>query len=494
MTTAHEAVHALWTALNLPSASLSMLTLSPSTAANNAIQSSFKLGSVAQTAIGLAGLSAAHLHFLRSGVQQNVRVDVRHALLEFHSEAFYTLNHQPPKEVWDNVAGLYKTKDNSYVRIHTNFPHHRAGILSLLGLPDESDVSRADVQAALLTQDSISFETMAAAAGMCATALRSYSTWSTHPHAKDLEGVSPVQIVKTGDAPKRPITQGSRPLEGVRVLDLSRVLAGPICGRTLAVHGADVLLVTSPHLPALPALDVDTSRGKRTTQLDLTHSADRIKLHNLASDADVFLQAYRPGGLEEKGLGLSDLTRLRPGIVCANLTAWGWEGPWKDRRGFDSLVQTATGFNTSEAEAFARFSGVTTDAQQPKPLPIQALDHAAGYLLAFGINTALSRTITEGGSYEVRVSLAAVGQWIRSMGQLPPFEAFGPDSRALPDMVIPVDEEIRRLSTTWRTIDGMEMTALRHAAVLERTPVKEGEDSIAPVRLDVNDAVWLPRL
>ena len=113
----------------------------------------------------------------------------------------------------------------------------------------------------------------------------------------------------------------------------------------LPAHGADALLVTSPRLPALPFLDADTSRGKRATQLDLTTAADRETLHTLVKDADVFLQAYRPGGLREKGFGPEDVARARPGIVYASLTAYGWEGPWKDRRGVSTLSRTSMAFN-----------------------------------------------------------------------------------------------------------------------------------------------------
>lgn len=177
-------------------------------------------------------------------------------------------------------------------------------------------------------------------------------------------------------------------------------------------HGADVLWITSPNLPDLPDLDMDTSRGKRTTQLDLTQPEDRGTLHELVRDADVFLQGYRPGGLAEKGFGASDVVAARPGIVYASLNAYGWTGPWKDRRGvraykrsltvpvlmkgqFDSLVQNATGINVAEAEAYAQYEGKPgPHPLPPRPLPMQALDHAAGYLLAFGINAALCKTIT----------------------------------------------------------------------------------------------------
>ncbi|KAJ7750954.1 CoA-transferase family III domain-containing protein [Mycena maculata] len=482
---------ALWLATGLPGPFLSRLKISRHP--DSAINSSFRLGHVAQTAIGLSGLSAAQFHFLRTGIEQEVTVDARHAVLEFRSEAWYTLDDRLPGGIWDSVAGLYKTKDECFVRIHTNFPHHRKGILSILNVPDSPETSRETVQSALRTWNAVEFETEAASRGMCATAMRSFAEWSLHPQARALEGIPPVQIIKIGEAPKREISGTfARPLDGIRVLELSRVLAGPVAGRTLAAHGADVLWITSPRLPSLPNIDVDTSRGKRTAQLDLTVPAEHEKLKELASSSDVFLQAYRPGGLEEKGFGVRELVALRPGIVVANLTAWGWEGPWKDRRGFDSLVQTASGFNVSEAEAYAEFAG-DQGPLEPRPLPMQALDHAAGYLLAFGINAALCKTMTEGGSWEVRVSLAAVGKWIRSMGKLMPEEAFGSAAKPFPLKVLPLDPEIAALSVLWRSAGGRTMTALRHAAILSGTPVIEGGSGQAPMALDVHSAEWLPK-
>ncbi|KAJ7644377.1 CoA-transferase family III domain-containing protein [Roridomyces roridus] len=473
----------LWQSTGLPASFLSRLHLLGDP--DSAINSSFRLGLASQTAIGLAALSATYFHFLRSGVDQTVSVDARHAVLDFHSEVFYTLEGKSPGPTWDSIAGLYKTKDDSYVRIHTNFPHHRQGILSLLSLPNTPSLTRTDVESALLGWNAEEFETAAAAGGMCATALRSIAQWDTHPQRQALSGVPPVQIIKIGDAPKRTSGPFTRPLEGIRILDLSRVLAGPIAGRTLAAHGADVLWLTSPHLPALPTLDIDTSRLKRTAQLDLTSPAAREKLRALASSADVFLQAYRPGGLAEKGFGATDLAALRPGIVVANLTAWGWDGPWKDRRGFDSLVQTATGFNAAEGEAYHRFHAEKDRPVAPRPLPMQALDHAAAYFLAFGVNAALCKTVTEGGSYEVRVSLAAVGEWVKSLGRLEPEQAFGV-GKAFPES--PKDEEIVKLSSSWRN-GGQEMTAVRHAPVLEHTPVLD--TGRAPMgRLDVDEAEW----
>jgi len=163
-------------------------------------------------------------------------VDARHAIIDFHREGWYTVDGQlPDGGVWDNVAGLYRTKNNGCVRIHTNFPHHRSGILSILNIPDSPAPTREDVSKALLSWDAVNFETEAASKGMCATALRSFKEWDKHPQAKALFGTPPVTLIRLGDAPKRQISRDvERPSEGIRVLDLSRVLAGPIAGKTLA--------------------------------------------------------------------------------------------------------------------------------------------------------------------------------------------------------------------------------------------------------------------
>ncbi|KAG1777216.1 CoA-transferase family III [Suillus placidus] len=486
----------LWLANDLPREILSHLKLSG--CPDTAINSSFKLGSAAQTSIGLSGLAAAYILSLRTGNMQDVSVDARHAILDISSESWYTIDGQmPTASMRDHLAAIYRTKDDSFVRLHTNFPHHRQGILNIL----QCDPTREAVQAALLQWNAQDLEDEAVEQKMCVTAYRSFEEWDKHPQATALRGTPPVQLIKIGEAPKRVIKESPQfPLEGIRVLDLCRVLSGPVCGRTLAAYGADVLLITSPKLPDLPVFDIDTSRGKRTTQLDLTQVTQNDCLKELVKDADVFLQAYRPSGLQEKGFGPQELAKVRPGIVCANLTAYGWEGPWKHRRGFDSLVQTATGFNWAEAEAFAKFNGQPVmDKPEPRALPVQALDHVAGYFLAFGIQAAIAKTITEGGSWEVRVSLAAVAQWLRSLGQLPPDIAFR-DGKPLPKRMIPQDPEVAALSVTLHEATGDKgdvqghlrtMTAIRHAAQLSVTPVKDVE---APMRLDRHQPVWLPRV
>ncbi len=329
------------------------------------------------------------------------------------------------------------------MRLHTNFAHHREGVLRLLGCAGD----RAGVQAALDNWRALAFEQSAADAGLCVTAMRAFAEWDAHPQGQAIAALPPVEIERIGDAPPVPLPTADRPLGGVRVLDLTRIIAGPVAGRTLAVHGADVLLITSPFLPAVPALVVDTGRGKLSAHLDLDAEADRARLCSLVGQADVLLQAYRPGTLAARGFGPAACARLRPGIVYASLSAYGRAGPWSGRRGFDSLVQTASGFNRAEAEA--------AGSAAPKPLPAQALDHASGYLLAFGIMAALRRRAVEGGSWHVQVSLARTGLWLRGLGRI--------DGMTCPE---PAFDDL--LATTPSGFG--RLTAVRHAARMSETP------------------------
>jgi crotonobetainyl-CoA:carnitine CoA-transferase CaiB-like acyl-CoA transferase len=197
-----------------------------------------------------------------------------------------------------------------------------------------------------------------------------------------------------------------RPLGGVRVLELTHVLAGPVAGRVLAAHGADVLHVGAAHLPRVEALVRDTGQGKRSTFVALYTEGGRARLKKLISRADVLLQSFRPGALERIGFGASELAALRPGLVIADLSAYGWEGPWARRRGFDSLVQMS--------------NGMAFSVDGPSPLPVQALDHATGWLAAAAIMTALRRQVTDGGTWRVRLSLAGTARWLDSLGRKDP--------------------------------------------------------------------------
>jgi crotonobetainyl-CoA:carnitine CoA-transferase CaiB-like acyl-CoA transferase len=192
---------------------------------------------------------------------------------------------------------------------------------------------------------------------------------------------------------------------------LSRGIAAPVAGRTIAAHGADVLLISGPDLPAIPWLTIDTGRGKLTSFLELKSEQGRDKLNALLAQADIFSQGYRPLALADLGFSPKSAARINSGIVFVSLSAYGHTGPWAGRRGFDSLVQTSTGFNHAEGQA-AGIDG-------PKELPAQILDHVTGHLMAFGAMMAKARQSRQGGSWHVRVSLAQTGRWIWNLGRLP---------------------------------------------------------------------------
>jgi crotonobetainyl-CoA:carnitine CoA-transferase CaiB-like acyl-CoA transferase len=448
---AREAVADLWTLAGQPPAALESLTL---TGDEPALPSSFPIGVAAQASIAAAGLAAAEIHRLRSGRRQQVRVAMRDAATEFCSDHYVRVGGEPPGDLWDKIAGTYRCGDGRWVRLHTNFPHHRDGMLRLLGCAHE----RAAVEAALANWRGDELETAAAEAGLVATMMRSFAEWDAHPQGRALATLPVLTIERIGDAPPEPLPRGNRPLGGVRVLELTRVIAGPVCGRTLAVHGADVLLITAAHLPAMGVLAVDTGRGKLSAQLDLRTADDRETLAGLLREADIFVQGYRPGAIAGRGFGPEAAARLRPGIVYVSLSAYGHAGPWAPRRGFDSLVQTASGFNAAEAEAAGE--------SKPKPLPTQALDHASGHLLAFGAMTALARRITEGGSWHVRVSLAQTAHWLRSLGRIDGLSARNPTADDVQDRLEETDSGFGRL------------TAVRHAVEMSETPPRWTRPSV----------------
>ena len=448
------AVAALWRGAGLDEDALGWLRL---TGQDPVLPSSFAVGTAAQASLAAAGLAAASLWQMRGGQAQDVAVDMRDAAAEFLSERLLRVDGEPGPEPWDAIAGLYPAADG-WVRLHTNFPHHRDGVLRLLGCAND----RAAVAAALASWRAHAFEDAAAEAGLCVTALRSHAEWAASPQGRAVAD-SPLRIERIGDAPPEPLPPHPRPLGDVRVLDLTRIIAGPVCTRTLAAHGAEVLLITAPHLPSIPALVIDTGRGKRSAQLDLRTEADRLR--QLVAGADVFVQGYRPGGLAALGFGPAEAAGLRPGIVYVSLNAYGDEGPWSGRRGFDSLVQTASGFNADEADAAGE--------SKPRPLPCQALDHASGALLAFGVIAALHRRATEGGSWLVRASLAGTGRWLRGLGRVA-----GGLELAMPDLT----DRLETGSGPFGRID-----AVRHAVRMTVTPPGW---ALASVPLGTHPAQW----
>lgn len=440
----HEILRDIWTSVGGEAAALDALTL---TGDEPQLPSSFRIAAAAQTSVAATGLAAAAIWKMRSGQAQDVTVDMRHAAVECRSERYLRVDGKPPPPAWDAIAGIYNTRGAKFVRLHTNFPHHRDAVCKVLNCNPERD----EVQAALLQWDGEAFETAAYAEGGVVAVMRSHDEWSATPHAKALAGLPLISITKIGDAAPKPWPAGDRPLAGIRVLDLSRVIAGPVAGRTLAAHGADVLLISGPDLPAIPWLTIDTGRGKLTSFVDLKREQGRTLLRDLLVGADIFSQGYRPRAIAGLGFSPDDAARINPGIVYVTLSAYGHAGPWAERRGFDSLVQTAFGFNHAEGQA----AGV----DGPKELPAQMLDHATGYFMAFGAMMVKARQAREGGSWHVQVSLARTGQWLWNLGRLA-------DGLAREDLkgeaVMPFVEEVGSGFGALR--------AVRHSALLSKTP------------------------
>jgi crotonobetainyl-CoA:carnitine CoA-transferase CaiB-like acyl-CoA transferase len=449
-----SALEPIWRAAGLPAGALQHLDL---IGHEPVLRSSFAIGTAAQTTLAAAALAAAEIGHQRNGLRQQVQVDMRHAALECCGR--FTIDGRVP-EVWDKLAGLYPCADGAWVRLHTNFAHHRDGTLRLLGLPVGPDTARESVANALQTWPALDFEEAAAGAGLVVAALRSIDEWDRHPQSAAVAREPLVVIEKIGEAPplawpRLPVQ--ARPLGGLHVLDLTRVLAGPVCGRTLAAYGADVLLVNAPHLPNIEAI-IDTSRGKLSALTDLRDADGRAGLLAVLRDAHVFVQGYRPGALAAFGFGPDAVAQSRPGIVMVSLSAYGVTGPWAGRRGFDSLVQTATGLNHAEAQA--------AGSAQPKPLPMQILDMASGFLMAFGAQAALWRQQREGGSWHVRVSLARTALWMRELGRVASgFDAARPDFGGLMET---------------RHSGYGELSAMRHAAMFSHTPAGWARPSMPP--------------
>ncbi|MDB5749710.1 MAG: L-carnitine dehydratase/bile acid-inducible protein [Ramlibacter sp.] len=443
----------LWHGMQLPQEALACVTL---TGADPVYPSSFAVGAAAQATIAAAALAACELGHLRGTPRQRVAVAMAHAAAE--CTGWFSLDGRVP-DLWDAFSGLYKARDG-WVRVHANFAHHRDGALQLLGL-DPATASRIDAQQAMLQWDALAFEAAAAERRLVVAALRSFAQWDATDQGQAVAAQPLMTIERIGDAaPLRlPVLEArQRPLQGVRVLDLTRILAGPVGGRALAAYGADVMLLNGPHLPNIEAI-ADTSRGKRSALLDLRTEEGKATLRDSLGGSHVFVQGYRPGGLRDLGFGPRETAALRPGIVHVSLTAYGTQGPWHERRGFDSLVQAATGFNLAEAEAAG-----TPD--QPRALPMQILDQATGYLISFGAAAALRRQQLEGGSWHVQVSLAQTAHWLRGLGR--PENAFSVEAPAREPW----------LETTPSGFGAL--CALRHSAQLSRTPAAWTLPSMPP--------------
>jgi crotonobetainyl-CoA:carnitine CoA-transferase CaiB-like acyl-CoA transferase len=369
----------------------------------------FRIGAAGAAALAATGLAAADLWELRGGRRQEVSVDLRRAVASLRSGHYLQVNGANVRSERNAVMGMYPAKNGRWSYIHANFPNHRAAALKVLGVPEE----REAVRQAVSKWDALELEEAIIAAGGAGGMVRSMAEWAQHPQAAAIASLPLIEILKIGDSAPEPLPEAERPLSGIRVLDLTRVLAGPTCARTLAEHGADVLKITASHIAARDDQEYDTGHGKLSARLDLRQPQDLDALKDLVREGDVFSQGYRPGTLGNRGLSPEALAAVRPGLVYVSLCAFSHKGPWAARRGFDTVVQNVSGITTRQGDLFP--------GAEPGPqfYPVSAIDYLTGYLMAFGAMVALARRAREGGSWLVRISLAQTGKWLVDRGQVP---------------------------------------------------------------------------
>ncbi len=377
------------------------------------LASPFHLGGGAATVLGLVGQEANRIWMERGGSNQSLSVNIRHAAASLHSYMVLECEGAAPltPRAGSNVTAIWECGDGRFIHLHGSFTHG-PGILAELGLG--ADATAAQIAVACKGRGAFELEDALAEKGLCSAVCRTNAEWLAHPQGQVLAAKPVVEVTKVGEAPPMPWTAGERPLSGVRVLDLTRVLAGPTCARTLAEHGADVLHIASPNLPTIERFEMDTGHGKRQAYIDLNEPAQAETLRELVRNADVFSQGFQHHSLERRGFGVEQLAALRPGIVYVSENAFGHDGPWQERPGWEQLAQSTTGI------------AVTQGVERPTLAPAAMNDYTTGYFAALGAMIALRRRAVEGGSWSVRVSLSQTSMWYYRLGaDLDPAAATG---------------------------------------------------------------------
>ena len=388
------------------------------TGADPVLSTRFRIGETCAAVLGGVGVAINDIWELKTGRRQKVSVDVRHAAAGLKSSSF--LQRPDSSGVFRDVVSAeheamraitqpWPTKDGRFVLPHFGLPNLKARMMKLLGL---AEATPDGVAKAVAKWTALDLEQAIDENRVCGGMVRSNAEWLATPHGQVLAQKPIVEIIKIADSAPIPFApsvahqQPARPLDGIRVLDLTRILAGPICARTLAENGADVLMVTAERLPQIPEHVMDTSHGKRSCFLDLSKSEDAARLKELVKSADVFSQGYRPGMIGKLGFGPEELAALRPGLIYTSISCYGADGPFSHRGGWEQVAQTMTGICHDN------------DPARPHLLPAAACDYTTGYLAAYGVMLALARRAREGGSYHVRVSLCQSGMLIHRQGKV----------------------------------------------------------------------------
>ncbi|MDC1294038.1 CoA transferase [Candidatus Puniceispirillum sp.] len=375
----------------------------------------FRLAATASAAIAGIGVAVNDLWELKTGRRQSIAIDAVAATAALKSKNYFQAKN--PNGILENVTdasheenrgltGIFQTKDGRWLLPHFGLDHLRRRMLDLL----QADANTDSIAKAVAKWDALELENAIDEARVCGGMIRTNEEWLQEPHGKILAAKPVIEIIKVGDSEPEPMPAGDRPLSGIRALDLTRILAGPITGRTLAEHGADVLMVSAPHLPQVWSYVADTSHGKRSCYLDLRDESEKQTLLDLVKTADVFSQGYRPDKINQMGLGPEALADIRPGLVYVSINCYGADGPFSHRGGWEQIAQIMTGIAAEGVQSLAGY--------KPKTLPAAANDYITGYLGAYGTLLALARRAREGGSYHVRVSLCQTGMMIYDQGKV----------------------------------------------------------------------------
>jgi crotonobetainyl-CoA:carnitine CoA-transferase CaiB-like acyl-CoA transferase len=430
------------------------------------IATRFRAGEAAAAVLAANATAAADLWCARGGRPQRIEVDVRAAAASLVSFAYLRYQGAAFDRRGNATTALYRAHDGRWIHLHGGFSS-REGTLALLKCDDDAHA----IANAVASWDAQALEDALADRGVCGAKLRSADEWRAHPQGIALAQVPVVEILRLSDAAPEPLPgprageDGARPLSGVRVLDLTRVLAGPTCARTLVEHGAEVLHVRSPKLPSIEPFVIDTNPGKRSCFLDLDGKADVERLCALARDAHVFSQGYRPGALARRGFAPEELAQMSPGIIVVSIDCYGHEGPFADRPGWEQLAQTVTGMAHEHA-----------GDDHPALVPAAINDYTTGYLGALGVMCALARRTTEGGSWHVRVSLARTSMWIMSLPRT------GPDDKPGGFDMASIAPWIIEMDTAWGPL-----TRIGPIARMSETPPRW---DLAPAPLGSDPPTW----
>ncbi|MDE0942211.1 MAG: CoA transferase [Alphaproteobacteria bacterium] len=389
------------------------------TGADPVFSTRFKVAETGAGVLGAIGVAVSDIWEMKTGRRQTTGIDVRHAGAAINSFAYLqnglggsgnggyeTVPDSPAAQVGYAISQPFPTKDGRWFQPHFGIAHLKDRMLGVL----KCEATPESIGAAIRNWNAQELEDAIAEARACGGMVRENSEWLAHPHGQALSAQPVVEIERIGDSAPEPLPSYGPPLAGVRVLDLTRILAGPVAARTLSEHGADVLMVAAKGMPQIKKFVIDLSHGKRSCYLDLNEADQATQLRELVRTGDVFSQGFRPGVLAARGFGPEELAALRPGLIYTSINCYGQHGPLQDRAGWEQVAQAMVGISHE--------NGHGNGQDHPELLPVPACDYITGYLGAYGTLLALARRAVEGGSYHVKVSLCQTGMFLYRQGRV----------------------------------------------------------------------------